>query len=280
MKFRAGDRVEIIKIITTTGNANGRVGDIVIWDTPAYAKRISDNHLIATDWYEFKLIKRNKPMSKAMEALEGSIKKWEGIVEGTGIDDGAENCPLCQMFGKISCEECPVMKKTGEDECRKTPHQDWRIHQSREHYGLPSKINCPTCKKLAQKELDFLISLREPEEDVVSKYQDLKERIDNVTAWDKEADDILQEINPHCLFVITPYNTPDYTGFIRIMNLNLNETKISFDYDSQCEKLQAFKKVLMWLLDHSDIKDNGKEIDQIKEDMRRLQDRLDKLDRR
>jgi hypothetical protein len=37
---------------------------------------------------------------KTLEALKGSIRKWEAIVDGTGEDDGADNCPLCHMFAR------------------------------------------------------------------------------------------------------------------------------------------------------------------------------------
>jgi len=63
----------------------------------------------------------------------------------------------------------------------------------------------------------------------MSKYQELKERIENLeNGWDKEADDILRELK-------------------------------FFDKSLQCEKLKAFKQALFWLLDHSDIKDEKEE---------------------
>ena len=36
--------------------------------------------------------------SKTLEALKGSIKKWQRIVSGTARDEGAINCPLCWKF--------------------------------------------------------------------------------------------------------------------------------------------------------------------------------------
>jgi len=68
---------------------------------------------------------------ETLKALKGSIKKWERIVEGTGVDEGADNCPLCEI-----------------------KHVDKK----------KMKVYCATCKELAQKELDFLRSLLPKEE--------------------------------------------------------------------------------------------------------------------
>ena len=91
---------------------------------------------------------------KTLEALKGSIRKWEAIVAGTGVDWGGHNCPLCQLFschcdeGDYYCYGCPVMLKTGHDDCTTTPYHAYRNHNSIEN---------------AQAELDFLKSLL-PEE--------------------------------------------------------------------------------------------------------------------
>lgn len=92
---------------------------------------------------------------KTLEALKGSIRKWEAIVAGTGVDEGGDNCPLCQLFS-FSCDEgdyycygCPVMLKTGHDDCRTTPYYAYRANKTTEN---------------AQAELDFLKSLLPPGE--------------------------------------------------------------------------------------------------------------------
>lgn len=84
------------------------------------------------------------PMApEVLEALRGSIKKWEAIVAGTGTDNGHRDCPLCQMFLQIStCRGCPVMARTGKPECRGTPYRQ--------------SVNT---NEIAQAELDFLKSL-------------------------------------------------------------------------------------------------------------------------
>jgi len=91
----------------------------------------------------------------------------------------------------------------------------------------------------------------------MSKYQDLKERIERVTAWDREADDILQEMKDRdgkYYLCISVHN--DQLGFRRMVEIQDNGRTqvVEFGYKTQCEKLQAFKRALLWLLDLSDIK--------------------------
>jgi hypothetical protein len=99
--------------------------------------------------------------AKTLKALKGSIDKWENIVSGKGEDEGIDNCPLCKMFKEMEdCTECPVSINTGKAECCKSPYVEWELHQCRQHSAVAeSKVYCKTCKKLAQKELDFLKSL-------------------------------------------------------------------------------------------------------------------------
>ncbi len=79
---------------------------------------------------------------KTLEALHGSIRKWEAIVAGTGIDDGHRNCPLCQMFlleldGFTSknpmCRGCPVYERTGETGCKRTPYDQYHDVENEEN---------------------------------------------------------------------------------------------------------------------------------------------------
>lgn len=91
-------------------------------------------------------------------AIKGSIEKWERIVDGTGED--ANNCPLCKMHCSEGCGECPVVKCSGDYGCTDTPYDDWVDHLHNAH-GVDllvgnRKVHCPTCKELAQAELDFL----------------------------------------------------------------------------------------------------------------------------
>ena len=103
---------------------------------------------------------------KTLEALKGSIRKWEKIVDGTGIDDGNDNCPLCHLFLNDWCEKCPVFQKNNQEFCSHTPYSQWNRHHDDRHqkweenedgYRIIGK--CRTCKKLAREELEFLQSL-------------------------------------------------------------------------------------------------------------------------
>lgn len=99
---------------------------------------------------------------KTLAALKGSIEKWEKIVAGTGGDDGADNCPLCQLFNNDETEEmcagCPVAKKTGLDGCSGTPYPDWGEH-FRGILRYPFVADTKEKVAAAEAELAFLRSL-------------------------------------------------------------------------------------------------------------------------
>jgi hypothetical protein len=97
------------------------------------------------------------------EALEGSIRKWAAIVDGTGVDTGTSNCQLCQVFyDSGACTGCPVRDKTGEDDCSGSPYEAWkRSHRRGLRLGNGFAANTNARRKMAQAELDFLKSLRE-----------------------------------------------------------------------------------------------------------------------
>lgn len=94
---------------------------------------------------------RTEPMdADTLEALRGSIAKWEGIVAGTVRDMGMSNCPLCQKFAYPrgnECRGCPVAERTGRSDCRGTPYYE---HDEEK-------------PETAQAELDFLKSLLPPD---------------------------------------------------------------------------------------------------------------------
>ena len=70
--------------------------------------------------------RKRKEYRKALIAVNGSIKKWEGIEIGTEIDLGMDNCALCQEFfvdeRGIFCKNCPVFKFTGDGYCENSPY--------------------------------------------------------------------------------------------------------------------------------------------------------------
>ena len=109
---------------------------------------------------------------KTLAALKGSILKWEKIVDGSGIDMGCDNCPLCQRFrGELNnapaddCAGCPVAA-AGFPACVGSPYQAWitacvALNLAIEDGSTPKeKMRAAKNKKLAAKaELEFLKSL-------------------------------------------------------------------------------------------------------------------------
>lgn len=94
--------------------------------------------------------------AETLEALRGSIAKWERIVARTDIDRGSANCPLCEMFAdKKHCGKCPVAVAAGYSGCVNTPYMEgefqWQVIDGRRSYQ-------PT-DTTAREELDFLKSL-------------------------------------------------------------------------------------------------------------------------
>lgn len=107
------------------------------------------------------------PMDAAtLEALKGSIAKWEAIVAGTGTDDGPHNCPLCQLFNPHmegsnnsldeKCKGCPVAQRTGEHFCGNTPYE---YFSDEDDEGYIRDSESAGWIEAAQVELDFLRSL-------------------------------------------------------------------------------------------------------------------------
>ena len=110
---------------------------------------------------------------ETLEALKGSIRKWERIVKTTTAkDDGIYNCPLCKLFHAAisknflseSCRTCPIYSKTNKCFCNGTPYQTWSNHHSADHddvkvYHKHRYVSCKECLQLAKVELNFLKSL-------------------------------------------------------------------------------------------------------------------------
>lgn len=102
--------------------------------------------------------------TQTREALEGSIRKWERIAAGQDIDKGSANCPLCQIFNTNgnNCAGCPVAIHTGMAHCRNTPYVTFKLWETSnlEYRETLDPERHSNGIALAQKELDFLRSLR------------------------------------------------------------------------------------------------------------------------
>lgn len=95
---------------------------------------------------------------ETLKALKGSIKKWEGIVDGRLSDKGPDNCPLCKKFydEMDGCDGCPVKQETDHDYCEESPYFDWCEATAWKHDCKAADDETVMCAVL---ELEFLKSL-------------------------------------------------------------------------------------------------------------------------
>ncbi len=106
----------------------------------------------------------------------------------------------------------------------------------------------------------------------------LKDRIEALTGWDKEADDILPDIVTKDSYISIPCGKENGLRFIEIQANNRTRISPQFHYDSQCEKLRAFKDALLWLLDKSDIeKKKETKIEGLEDKVEEIQREIRKL---
>lgn len=100
--------------------------------------------------------------------------------------------------------------------------------------------------------------------DSMSKYEYLKQRIEALDdGWNKDADDIIKKVSKGKTLLIIDNRQHDSNSRINIYKSNPISFKwndpsavatFRFNNSNQCEKMEAFKKALLWLLDHSGIK--------------------------
>ena len=76
-----------------------------------------------------------KHLTKAGKlAMERTIVKWQGIVDGTTEDYGPTNCACCQSYAKRSgCGYCPISIHVEQNHCKGTPY----VETSSLHYHKP-----------------------------------------------------------------------------------------------------------------------------------------------
>jgi hypothetical protein len=113
---------------------------------------------------------------QTLKALNGSIEKWQKIVDGVGQDHGSSNCPLCKLFNSPiederriamsyygeDCWGCPVMDATSKHYCGGSPYKDWQAVGPKARWDLSGgvkSLDAERARRAAQAELDFLKSL-------------------------------------------------------------------------------------------------------------------------
>lgn len=143
-QFEIGDRVKERIVFCGQIAWNG-----TIVGGPYYDVKFSDGGVMKVNYLSLKKIEKPKYDKETIEALAGSIKKWEDIILGKIEDNGSRNCPLCEKFYSEDCNGCPVKEKTNKTLCSDSPYQDW---------GGNKKVNSENIY-LAYKELEFLRNL-------------------------------------------------------------------------------------------------------------------------
>lgn len=110
---------------------------------------------------------RRTAQDTELEAILGSIKKWDCIAQGIGVDAGTTNCPLCMWYFydyEGGCTQCPVAIKVHKNCCKRTPYMGILLGL---FSTIPEYIRCPTVSFASilitldaiEAEIEFLISL-------------------------------------------------------------------------------------------------------------------------
>lgn len=109
-------------------------------------------------------IEIEKWLKEKMNPLELSIRKWEDIVAGVGVDNSSDNCALCHVYLHNDCDGCPVAEVAAGG-CIGTPYELYsNLALEVLTRGLPErKTQADIDKELleyAKEEVEFLKSLR------------------------------------------------------------------------------------------------------------------------
>ena len=102
----------------------------------------------------------------------------------------------------------------------------------------------------------------------MSKYDELREKIENLTAWDKKADDVLGVIQGHLRAPCEIFVSLGSSGYVSVRGAKVE----IFTFSSQCEKLGAFKAACLWILDQSGLKQEDEKAEKIAEIEKKIED--------
>lgn len=104
-----------------------------------------------------------------VQKLRESLDYWGRILDGEELNAPANGdifvCDLYPKLCKDKDEPCPIWVIIGEINgkgycCSGTPAGIWRIHQKKRHNvdytSTKNKIYCPTCKRIARRQVKFL----------------------------------------------------------------------------------------------------------------------------
>ena len=214
-----------------------------------------------------------------VKGLQDSIQHWEENVEkaknGEMFSIDGHDCALCKLFYRGGlCLHCPL--NIIGDKCVGTTRSTWRNVWRRNipsvenmlqllkdtlEAGLPDESPIHKYEEILYRQTPYFSTwdLEQEEKPMLSEYSRIKSEIEALdNGWDKRADDLLRKIFPvidnNYNFLKIPTWGEGGKNYIEILQSSDNICKARFPYTSQCSKMSAFKKALMWLLDHSDIK--------------------------
>ncbi len=92
--------------------------------------------------------------NKTLTALKESIEHWKDIKKDSSIETSSDDCALCQLTPYVCSVTCPAY--FGNGYCKGTPYIDYVEYMFTVYiFGEDEKVR----QDLAQKEIDFLISL-------------------------------------------------------------------------------------------------------------------------
>ena len=92
--------------------------------------------------------------------IDIAIDKWKDVANGNGSELGPHNCALCYEYIRLECKGCQIFNYTGRRYCFFTPYRDWDNHHRGAHFGELDIVQCPTCKEIADREIEFLEKVR------------------------------------------------------------------------------------------------------------------------
>ena len=253
--FKVGDRVKLVRsffIVPYNPVWGGLYG--TIGGTVRGIPFMNKTYLIRVEWDNGNLAvyKDSKDLQILTREEDKRARKLE-IGDKVRVVKGNEKC---EWFKYRCCEA--YIGKTGEI---KEIKGDEKI---RVGDFIRTASGATECGSFARDCLELV----ERGDEKMSKYDELREKIDNLTAWDKEADDVLGVIQghlkSHCEFSIALGSS----GYVSVRGAKVE----TFAFYSQCEKLKAFKAACLWILDQSGLKQEDEKAEKIAEIEKKIED--------
>lgn len=101
-----------------------------------------------------------------IEAIEDYMTQWKAVANENKKEPYPTSIQLCIKYlcdykNNTNCNGCPISKDTGLRFCHGTPLGEWVTHHQIKHenYALLFKVECPECKDIAIKMIDYLENL-------------------------------------------------------------------------------------------------------------------------